>query len=257
MASVFEVYSVIRDLANKDARGMVSPSQFNAFAAHAQVKVFNSIFKEFQLNKKNSLRQVDGGGDKNRVKQLQEDISVFSKTSTIAVDVSTSGLFEKPVDMARIISMTTNDDQYLDEATLTVKNRETKHIDIVYDEAKLDMILRSSLSTPTIDTPVALVSKDILVFPTSIENIRLRYYKTPEGINPLTGAQTASQPKFGYTVNASNQEVYDINTTVDFELPDHYVPELVLEIAKMMGVSLRQADVFQYTQSEETNKRYE
>lgn len=248
MASVFEVYSTLKDLANKDARGMITPSQFNAFAGVAQIKIFNELFREFQLNKKNSLRQVDAGRDKNRVKQLQEDLSVFSKSATIATDSTNVGSFEKPTDSARIISMSTFGDWFLDQST-------SEPIQAIYDEEKLDMILRSVLSSPTEDTPVALVSRDIQVFPTSIRKIKVRYYKTPEGTDPLTGDAVATLPKFGYTVSASGQEVYDVTTSVDFELPDHYVPELVIEISKMMGISLRDQEVFAYSQTEEVNKQ--
>lgn len=245
MASVFEVYSTLKDLANKDARGMITPSQFNSFAGVAQLNIYNSLFREFQTNKKNSLRQVDGGRDKNRVKQIQEDLSVFSKTATLSAGVSND--FDKPVDLGRIISMS-----YLPSGATT-----SEPIQIIYDEEKLDMILRSTLSVPTEDNPVALVSRDIEVFPNSISEIKLRYYKTPEGVDPLTGNAVATLPKFGYTVSSSGQEVYDVTTSVDFELPDHYVPELVLEIAKMMGVNLRDTEVYGYAQGEEVNKRYE
>ena len=250
MASVFEVYSTLKDLANKDARGMITPAQFNSFAGMAQIKVYNDMFKEFQSNKRMSLRQADAGRDKNRVKQLQEDLSVFSKSATLTTDAADLGTFTKPEDLARIISMTTFGDWFLDQTT-------TENIQIIYDEEKLDMILRSVLSAPTEEVPVALVSRDIQVFPTTIRKIKVRYYKTPEGVNPLTGSPVATLPKFGYTTSAAGQEVYDVTNSTDFELPDHYVPQLVLEISKMIGINLRDAEVFQYSQTEEVNKRYE
>ena len=116
------------------------------------------------------------------------------------------------------------------------------------------MILQSSLSVPTEESPVALVSQNIQVFPTTIRKIKVRYYKQPEGINPMTDAQTASLPKFGHTVDANGVEVYDVTTSVDFELPTHYVPELVVEISKLVGINLRQADVLAYAQGEEAKK---
>ena len=248
MASVFEVYSTLKDLANKDARGMITPSQFNAFAGVAQLNIFNNLFREFQLNKKNSLRQVDGGRDKNRVKQLQEDLSYFSKSQNISIGAQ--GTFEKPLDLARIISINTSGQWFSGGTTSSA-------IQAVYDEEKLDMILRSALSVPTLENPVALVSRGIEVFPTSVQEIKLRYYKTPEGIDPVTGNAVASLPKFGYRVNVNGEETYDVLTSVDFELPDHYVPELVLEISKMMGINLRDQEVYSYSQNEEVNKRYE
>ena len=156
MASVFEVYSTLKDLANKDARGMITPSQFNSFAGVAQLNIYNSLFREFQTNKKNSLRQVDGGRDKNRVKQIQEDLSVFSKS--VSISAGSSNTFEKPVDLSRIISISTNG-YWFDGSTTS------QPIHLIYDEEKLEMVLRSTLSAPTEYNPVALVSRDIEVFP--------------------------------------------------------------------------------------------
>ncbi len=247
MASVYEVYNIIKDLANKDERGMISPAQFNAFAGIAQQKVYNGLFEEIQDNKRKSIRQVDAGRDKNRVKQIQEDLAHFSKSATLTSPSNDLGSFTKPEDLARIISMTTSGDWFLDQTT-------SNRIQAVYDEEKIDMILQSTLSVPTEDNPVALVSQNIQVFPTSIRKIKVRYYKQPEGINPVTDAQTALLPKFGYTTDSNGVEVYDVNTSVDFELPSHYVPDLVLELAKLIGINLRQADIFQYGTSEDQQK---
>jgi hypothetical protein len=41
-------------------------------------------------------------------------------------------------------------------------------------------------------------------------------------------------------------EIYNPATSFDFELPDQYVPELVIEIAKMVGVNLRDSEVYAY-----------
>lgn len=226
---------------------MITPSQFNSFAGLAQQKIVNDLFRELQTNKRYSLRQADAGRDKNRVKQIQEDLSSLSTLATLSTDPQNLGTFDKPFDLARIISMTTFGDWFLDQTT-------TEQIQIVYDEEKLDYLLRSELSAPTEETPIALISNKIEVFPNSVRKIKLRYYKSPEGVDPQTGNRVALQPKFGYTLSVTNQEVYDVANSVDFELPDHYVPELVIEIAKYIGINLREAEVYQYAKSEEQNK---
>ena len=81
----------------------------------------------------------------------------------------------------------------------------------------------------------------------------MRYYKLPEGLNPTSGARTASQPRFGYTVVAS-KEVYSASNSVDFELPEHYFADLVIEMAKLIGVNLRDQDVYAYGKQEEQNQ---
>jgi hypothetical protein len=93
------------------------------------------------------------------------------------------------------------------------------------------------------------------VFPTSIKKIKVRYYKYPEGRNVSTGARSALSPRYNATSLGASNEVFDPNTSIDFELPDHYVPTLVLEIGKMIGINLRDNDVFAYTSGEEQKQK--
>jgi hypothetical protein len=234
MASVNRVYSALKSLVNKDQRGFVTPSAFNRFASVAQMNLFNKLFEDAALNKRLRQGQVDAGRDKSRVKQANEDLSVFSKLATISL---TSGVGDKPSDLARIISVITT-------------SSPAKNVEIVYDEEKIDYILRSTLSAPSTTFPVVLISSDVQVFPTSLTSVKMRYYKQPEGLNPTTGARVALQPTFGYTVVANN-DVYSAANSVDFEFPEHYFAELVVEIAKLIGVNLRDQDVYTYAKQEE------
>ena len=233
MASVNRVYSALKDLVNKDQRGFVTPAVFNNFAQVAQMNLFNKLFSDAALNKRLRQSQFDAGRDKSRVKQANEDLSYFSKKATISL---TTGVGDKPSDLARVISLFTTD--------ATAKN-----LELIYDEEKLEYILRSTLSAPTTTYPIALVADDINVFPTSIASVIMRYYKIPQGLVPSTGARTTSSPRFGYTVVAG-KEVYDVANSVDFELPEHYFAELVVEIAKLIGVNLRDTEVYAYANQE-------
>jgi hypothetical protein len=168
------------------------------------------------------------------MKQVEEDLAVFSKSATVSLTV---GVGAKPSDLARVISINTT-------ASPSVA------VPVVYDEVNWENVLRSTLSAPTAAFPAALLTNQIEVAPTSIASVKLRYYKQPEGLNPSTGARTASQPRFGYTVVAG-KEVYSAANSVDFELPEHYFADIVVEIAKMIGVNLRDTDVYNYATSEQ------
>lgn len=241
MASVYEVYSTLKALANKDTNGMITPSQFNKFAGVAQQCVVNDLFNDLVGTNRLGVYNFSETRPSDSKKKILEDLSVFSKTTLIS---AVAGTFQKPDDLFRIISMSTMGNWVLDRLT-------SNNIELIYDEEKLERILRSTLSIPTDETPVALISNDIQVFPTSVKNIKLRYYKTPEGVSPIDGSKTPALPSFGYTVAANGTEVYDPTTSVDFELPNHYIEPLVIEIAEMMGVSLRQSDLYNYAQTEE------
>lgn len=244
MASVYRVYTALKDLVNKDQRGFVTPAVFNSLAAAAQMNIYNRLFDSAAENKRIRMSQFDAGFDKSRVKMNAEDLAVFAKSSSVALS---NGIGDKPSDLGRIISMTTNGVYMFDTTTATP-------VAIVYDDVKMDYILRSNLSTPTNDYPVALVSSNIQVFPTTIPSVKLRYYKLPQGLNPTTAAKTVSQPKFGYTV-AANKEIYSPSNSVDFELQETYFSDLVIEIAKMIGVNLRDQDIYTYASTEEKSKQ--
>ena len=46
MISVQSVYETVKNLANKDQKGFVTPEMFNSFAKSAQLKIFHEIFQE-------------------------------------------------------------------------------------------------------------------------------------------------------------------------------------------------------------------
>ena len=235
-ASTQLVYNTLQDLSNKDQQGFVTSVEFNRFAQVAQLNIFNGLFDELKDVKKLSRSGFDPSRDKSRFKRIQEDLAAFSTKATLS---KTSGVFNvssATSPMARIISMATAGSILLDQST-------KKPIEICYDEEKIERILISNLSSPTEEFPIALVSEDIHVFPTSINKIEVRYYKYPEG-RTSTGARIAAMPTYTTT-----------GDMIDFELPEHYVSDLVYEIGKMIGVNLRDTDIVNYTGQEMTARK--
>jgi len=235
---VVAVYEAVRDLANKDQQGFVSDNEFNSFARLAQLNIFNGLFDELKDSKRLSKSGFNPNRDKDRRKRILEDLSAFSTSATIT---KASGVFNmtadnSSVDMSRIISISTAGSILLDQST-------TKPIQICYDEEKIERILISTISAPTEEFPVALISDDIHVFPTSINKIKVRYYRYPMG-RSSTGATSDS------AVTYTNG-----GTSIDFELPEHYTSDLIYEIARMIGVNLRDNDVISYTSQEMASKK--
>ena len=233
-ASISLVHDTLLDLANKDQQGFVSDAEFNNFAQVAQINIYNGLFDELKDAKRLSRAGFNPNRDKSRIKRIQEDLASFSKKQTVS---KSSGVFDKPTDLSRIISISTAGSILLDQST-------KKAIEICYDEEKIERILISTLSAPTDDFPIALVSDDIHVFPTSVTKIEVRYYKIPQGRATDTGERTTTQPTF----SASSADT-------DFELPEHYTADLIYEIAKMIGIKLRDADVVAYANSEVTSRK--
>jgi len=245
MASVKEVYQALKSLANKDERGFITPKVFNTFTSIAQNKIFNDLFNEMAKAKTLRLRNVDAKTHHSYTKRLEEDLAYFSKEST---ETQSNGVFAKPEDMARVISMRTAGAYVFGTSTSTP-------IDVIYDESKIDYILQSDLSAPSTSHPVAIMTENIEVFPTTISKIKVRYYKYPEGRSVSTGARTPFSPRYDATSLGGVNENFNTATSVDFELPDHYIPNLVIEIGKMIGINLRDQDVFAYTSGEEQKQK--
>ncbi len=233
-ASIQIVHDTLLDLANKDQQGFVSDLEFNKFAQIAQLNIYNGLFDELKDAKRLSRAGFNPTRDKSRIKRIQEDLSYFSKKATVT---KSSSVFNKPDDLSRIISVSTAGSILLDQST-------KKPIEICYDEEKIERILISTLSAPTDDFPIALVSDDIHVFPTSVNKIEIRYYKIPQGRNTSDGERSASQPAFAPS-----------GTLIDFELPEHYTADLIYEIAKMIGLNLRDNDIVAYGNTEVATRK--
>jgi len=232
-ASISLVHDTLLDLANKDQQGFISDNEFNRFAQIAQLNIYNGLFDELKDAKRLDRSGFNPMRDKSRTKRIEEDLAYFSKKATVS---KSSGVFNKPTDLSRMISVSTAGSILLDQST-------KKPIELCYDEEKIERVLISNLSAPTEDFPVALVSDAIYVFPTSVNKIEVRYYKIPEGRNS-DGTRSTSQPTYTVTGNQ-----------IDFELPEHYISDLVYEIGKMIGVNLRDTDIVNYTGQEMTARK--
>ena len=240
-ANIVKVYEAVRELANKDQRGFVTPASFNKFAHQAQLNLFNKMFNEFEQARASSRRAINAKGDKSRTKRLQEDLSFYSVSKDLDKPdgVTHFRKYELDPDVSRIISISTSGGSLLGNSTRIP-------IDIVYDEEKIERILISDLNKPTEADPVALVSDNIEVFPESINKIFVRYYRVPRG-RTNAGVFSDFVPSLAATLT-------DQNTAVHFDMPEHYESELALEIAKMIGLHLRDADMYNFSSKEEVPK---
>ena len=242
MARVRVVYETLKDLVNKDQKGFVTPSIFNNLAGIAQLNIFNRLFDDVKDAHRNARAAFNPGRDKSLFKRLREDLAFFVKRETFLIN--TDGVFDKPAALSRVISIRTGE--------TTQDNGEITHtqVEIVYDEEKIERILRSNISSPSESFPVSLVSRDIEVFPSSVSEIDLKYYKFPQSVNMATGNYSASSPSIALIEGTS---IVDPNNSFDFELPRHYESELVIEIGEMIGVNLRDQFVTNYAQGEQQN----
>lgn len=240
MVSVLQVYTALKDLANKEQKGFITPQVFNSFAALAQMNIYNEMFSELVDAKRLSRQNFEPGRDKSIRKQKEEDLSYFLATESVTV---TGGVADKPFDLSKIISMSV-------DGTNT-------NIEIIYDVDKIDRIIGSELSAPSANFPVALVSPlDIEVFPGELSKIKLRYYAKPTSIDS-SGNISINPPYYDYSVfsyTGEDVETFNGANSRDFMLPPHYLTEVVVEMAKLIGVRLRDQQVSVFATQEEASE---
>jgi len=249
MVKVGVVYSIVRDLCNKDQKGFVTPAVFNTLAEAAQMNVYNEMFNELKLATRLRRSGSDAGRDKSAYKMVEEDLAYFIETrvlivsgeepevedtdddgNTIMVAVEEVASAAKPFDLFRIISM-------------NVFETNTS-VEIIYDAEKAKRVLNSNLSAPTEEFPVALIEGSrIEIFPQTISSdINIKYYRKPD------------KPAYSVLEISDGFVIQNLNTSIDFDLPDHYLTEVVGEIARMIGVRLRDDVLTQYGVAETTNR---
>lgn len=241
MASISIVYNALKSLANKDQRGFVTPAIFNSFAQLAQQNALNSSLGKVAAATNMRMRSIAGEKAIAQHKAIIEDISFLAKDETLT---KVSGVFSRQADFFRAISMRKMGPFVLD-------NTSSVPVDFVEDHEKIDMILTSRLSRPTARNPVALIGQQIEVYPQSVNKVKMRYYKIPEGIVPTTGARTSLTPRYGFTELTTGREMFNPATSVDFELPDSMFPQLVIEMAKLIGINLNEDKIYVYAKTEE------
>lgn len=265
MVSVLQVYNALKDLANKEQKGFVTPQVFNSFAALAQMNIYNELFTELVDAKRLGRQNFDPGRDKSVRKQRLEDLSFFVRRVTLSASSTI-----KPNNLSKIISITVDSDlevaNVLDgngqtqddgQGGIVTENLENRvSCELVYDVEKMDRILGSNLSTPTAEFPVALISSNIEVFPaTGVESRELTYYAKPTSFD-FYGVISEGSPFYDFEVanfNGNDLEVPTGNCR-DFMLPPHYLTEIVMEMAKLIGVRLRDPNVQNFAKQEEVSE---
>ena len=251
MVSVQSVYRTLQDLANKDQKGFITPAVFNRFAALAQINIYNELFQELVKSKQLQRQGLDPGRDKSVRKQSLEDLSPFVTQASISTD-STSNIFFKPLNLSKIISISVGAGRSSIEWNSDDELYNSREAEIVYDVEKIDRILTSNLSTPTEQFPVALISEDIEVFPTTINNIIITYYRRPGSVN-FDGESSDAPPTYN-ELYMNGTSMFDPQSSLNFMLPSHYDTELVMEIAKLIGVRLRDANLTGFATQEEASE---
>ena len=236
------VRNTVLSVLNKINYGYLSPSDFNLFAKQAQLDLFDNYFYQYnyQIMKENARQSGTGYADIR--KGYEEVIDLFSVTNDLT-HISDNEFSAPSI-------LTTGDDYYLVVKVLcydaSVPPRVFKGEAEKVHNSKISMLLNSMLTTPTETFPAYVLNGGtITVYPDTFDaatEVSCNYIRYPKDPKWTYVTLTNGEPAFDQTA----ADYQDFELTIDDEVG------LAMKILQYAGVSIREADVYSFANSEDT-----
>jgi hypothetical protein len=238
--SVNTVYRTVLLILNKEQRGYLTPDEFNRTATQVQLEIFNEYFED--LNQQLRIPENDNEFA-NRVKNLEEKISIFLTTSPTLPYSSGSFSVGNISNFYKLGTLIYNDE---------------KEVQYVQPNELLELNL-SPLTKPSVYWPVYDYRYPLIyVYPKTIQSkLKCTYIRKPA--DPLWNF-TSTPPNYQYLFNPS---VYDPITnpggSTDFELHPTEQVNIITRILLYSGVIIKDPQIIQAAsqqiQAENTNSK--
>ena len=222
MVKIDTVYQTVLALANKEQRGYITPQEFNLFADHAQMSIFEQYFYDLNQFKRVPGNQSDYA---DMVTILEDKISIFSTS----VDYEPAEIGVLP------------ENYYRSQGSVIVDSIKAEKI--TKDEATAYV---SPLISPTKSRPVYYFDNSSIYFMPKGKKATFSYIRKP------------NKPEWTYVVLNDKALYNPSGNAVDFELHPSEQKNLVNRILKLAGISIEDAGLVQVaTQEEIKNVRQE
>jgi|21_taG_2_1085346.scaffolds.fasta_scaffold29727_2 hypothetical protein len=237
MVKVDTVYQTVLALANKEQRGYITPQEFNLFARLAQMDIFEQYF--YDLNQFKRVPQNDKKYS-NPVDIINEKLDYFRTRATLDSGSDNNlSTYNLPNNHYR----TTTVWRRIHSVGAQVSGART--CERVY-HGDYRAIIDSPLTRPTQERPIYAVyqsgdSSRIIINPaaTMDPGVELFYIKKP------------ASPSWGYVIVGGSAMYNPDGGTQDFELHPSEEQNLVIKIAKLAGIAIKDAGLAQAASQEE------
>ena len=234
--SVDTVYQKVLALANKEQRGYITPQEFNLFADHAQMEIFEQYFYDL-----NQFARLPGNdfSHSDIVSNIQEKISLFERRD-FPIDLSSTG---EDVDHILNFGLT----PFLYRLTrLRVNYGNGYKVAERIEVNELDRYGNSPLGVWSKTRPVYAEHKDALG---AVSGPVTRIYPAPILLDSepeilLDFIAKPLKPNWSYIV-VNNKPLYNANNSTDFQLHQSEETELVYRILALSGVTIEKPQLTQ------------
>ncbi|NRA77273.1 MAG: hypothetical protein HRU18_03610 [Pseudoalteromonas sp.] len=223
------VFQTLRTITNKDNQGYLSPTEFNLLANNVQEEIFRGYFEDENRDKNKENRGLTNKGFSNLDFNERQRIYQFSAITDITKNQSTFR-FDLPSDL-----------YFIEDDGVTPIEKgvpSVNFIDNVIEEVERSAFnyLSNSESAATSTYPIyERYATEIVVSPSTIEDIRVRYLRRP------------TQPNWTYFLLPNGKEVFDPSNTSyqDFDLHESEFSNIVNRMLSYFGINLRENEIIQ------------
>ena len=228
MINVDRIYQRVLTLANKEQRGYITPQEFNLYANQAQMDIFEQYFydlNQFLRMPGNSTTHAD------MVDILEEKISVFEVTATLALAINPNGVAGNLNALPRFYRLS------------NVRSGNT----IMESVSRKDFRLfpNSPLTTPTATRPIYMIDTINSIIQIAgddtLTEADIDYVQSPRQVN---WTYVVVGEKALYNATAADAQ--------DFDLHPSEETELVLKILTLAGFTLKDQALYQAAAGEDT-----
>jgi hypothetical protein len=237
--SIDRVYQKVLALANKEQRGYITPQEFNLFADHAQMEIFEQYFydsNQFQRRPGNDSEYHD------IVNLIDEKLAIFRKNTAVSEGYSIHGFYK----LGNV---------YLLQSGFSPSNSAPFNRSTVVEEIKQEDLIKtqnSPLTRATDERPVYYLQDGKMYFypPTAPYTGGINFGYRAYYIRNLI------KPNWTYVIDPTAKSALynpDGANHQDFELHKSEEPKLVIKILQLAGVNMKDFNLAQLAGQKEAS----
>ena len=237
MVNIDRVYQKVLALANKEQRGYITPQEFNLFADHAQMEIFEQYFYDINQWTKQGGNQHSYS---DMLTNLQEKIDLFNTFKNVDI-VNNVGNVEMK-DIKNIYRLGMVNVHYSGENESVTAEYQTWDESMKYGNSKLTAW---SKKMPVYNRRLTTGGVKIIKIrpfpapPTTVSGV-----KTYTDIVQLFYTKKPSKPNWAYIV-VNDKPLYNATSAVNFELHESEETELVYRILALAGIAIEKPQLTQ------------
>ena len=238
MVNINNVYQKVLALANKEQRGYITPQEFNLFADHAQLGIFEQYFYDLEQRQRGIGNELDYG---DIISGIEEKISMFERFDAL-VGVQGDGQALISSNISNLHKLGSVRVKYGTDAKFRIADK--------IQQNELSKYENSPLAAPSKSNPV------YTKFSSPGDSIKIKIYPWTAGTGDgatVNYIAKPTSPNWTYIISNAGKALYNPNGVghKNFELHASEENNLVINILQLAGVAIKDFNLVQAAGGEE------